>query len=356
LVRVGDVSAAAFAALTIVITLGAWMLHGAEPADAAARASAPGLSVFGTIHPPLLNYGNDGPQDDLPRARLASLESGDDPAAAARATDASSHATSAIFFDARFSAGGAPSRSSLSFEERFARATNASAPLPADTASVADPPAPKAAAETPRVAATVPAPRNGRRSVAAQGDAKQPPAQYRLASLGDTSVTTAYAPVDAAVDSNPLAGDLSHTAIYDISAHTVYLPSGERLEAHSGLGGYMDDTRSVHLKSRGPTPPNVYELSLRESLFHVVQAIRLTPVDGSKMYGRDGILAHPFMLGPEGQSNGCVSLKDYPAFLKAYRRGEITRIVVVEQLDGAPNSHTAADWFADKLKKIFGPS
>jgi hypothetical protein len=118
----------------------------------------------------------------------------------------------------------------------------------------------------------------------------------------------------------------------------------------------MDDVRSVHLRSRGPMPPNVYELTLREAPFHGVQAIRLTAVDGSKMYGRDGILVHPFMLGPEGASNGCVSVKDYPAFLKAYQRGEITRLVVVEQLDDPPGGRTAADWFSSAWKRIFGPS
>jgi hypothetical protein len=153
-----------------------------------------------------------------------------------------------------------------------------------------------------------------------------------------------------------LSGDSSHTAIYDISAQTVYLPNGKRLEAHSGLGEYMDDVRSVPLRARGPTPPNVYELKLRESPFHGVQAIRLNPVDGSKMYGRDGILAHPFMLGPNGQSNGCVSVKDYPAFLNAYLRGEITQLVVVERLDDPPSARTAADWFSNMLKEIFGRS
>jgi hypothetical protein len=162
-------------------------------------------------------------------------------------------------------------------------------------------------------------------------------------------------PQDAAL-SNPVSGDTRYTAIYDISAHKIYLPNGERLEAHSGLGEYIDDVRFVHLRSRGPTPPNVYELKLRESPFHGVQAIRLNPLDGGKMYGRDGILAHPFMLGPNGQSNGCVSLKDYPAFLNAYLRGEITRLVVVQRLDDAPNARTAEDWFSNTLKGIFGRS
>jgi hypothetical protein len=126
------------------------------------------------------------------------------------------------------------------------------------------------------------------------------------------------------------------TAIYDITAQVVYLPSGERLEAHSGLGDFMDDPRYVHRKMRGATPPNTYKLTLRESLFHGVQAIRLTPVDEGNMFNRDGILAHSYMLGPSGQSNGCVSFKDYPKFLRAYLRGEIDRIVVVSRLTKPP--------------------
>ncbi len=54
------------------------------------------------------------------------------------------------------------------------------------------------------------------------------------------------------------------------------------------------------------------------------------------MFGRAGILAHTYMLGPNGQSNGCVSLKDYPKFLAAFNRGEIERIVVVSKLDRPP--------------------
>jgi hypothetical protein len=131
----------------------------------------------------------------------------------------------------------------------------------------------------------------------------------------------------------------SHTAIYDIAAHMVYLPNGEKLEAHSGLGGRLDDPRYVAEKARGPTPPNVYALTLREELFHGVRAIRLNPVNDSKMYGRDGILAHTYMLGPSGQSFGCVSFKDYPQFLKAFLRGEIDRLVVVPHLETRTSSN-----------------
>jgi hypothetical protein len=129
----------------------------------------------------------------------------------------------------------------------------------------------------------------------------------------------------------------AHTAVYDIERHVVYLPNGEKLEAHSGMGKLLDDVRYVKEKDRGPTPPNVYRLTLRESLFHGVQAVRLNPADGAKMYGREGMLAHPYMLGPDGQSNGCVSVQDYPKFLEAFLRGEIDRLIVVPRLEGTPS-------------------
>ena len=111
----------------------------------------------------------------------------------------------------------------------------------------------------------------------------------------------------------------------------VYLPNGQKLEAHSGLGDMMDDPRYINKRMRGATPPNTYQLTLRQPLFHGVQAIRLNPVDEGKMFGRDGILAHTYMLGPNGQSNGCVSFRDYPKFLRAFLKGEIDRIVVVSR-------------------------
>ena len=122
------------------------------------------------------------------------------------------------------------------------------------------------------------------------------------------------------------------TAIYDISARTVYLPDGTRLEAHSGLGSALDDLRYVSERAVGPTPPHLYQLTMRESLFHGVQALRLTPVGDGGVYGRAGLLAHPYMLGPNGDSNGCVSVKDYEAFLRAYQAGQITKLAVVSRL------------------------
>jgi hypothetical protein len=120
------------------------------------------------------------------------------------------------------------------------------------------------------------------------------------------------------------------TAVYDISARRVYMPNGETLEAHSGLGTALDDPRAVQVRMRGPTPPHVYDLTEREQLFHGVRALRLNPVGGSgAIFGRAGLLAHTFMLGPNGDSNGCVSFRDYDRFLQAYLRGEVKRLVVV---------------------------
>lgn len=123
------------------------------------------------------------------------------------------------------------------------------------------------------------------------------------------------------------------TAVYDITARKVYLPDGTELEAHSGLGKKMDDPRHVNVKMHGATPPHVYDLTMREALFHGVEAIRMTPVGGSgRIHGRAGILAHSYMLGPRGDSNGCVSFKDYNAFLQAFKKGTVKRMVVVARL------------------------
>ena len=150
----------------------------------------------------------------------------------------------------------------------------------------------------------------------------------------------AYASADAGVQSDGRdSADNSPrydrmTAVYDISAHMVYMPDGTKLEAHSGLGSMLDDPRHVRERMRGPTPPHIYDLAMREQLFHGVAALRLKPVGGEEaIYGRSGLLAHTYMLGPNGDSNGCVSFKNYNAFLRAYKDQQVKRLVVVAHLD-----------------------
>jgi Protein of unknown function (DUF2778) len=304
----------------------------ADPADTGPRG--PGVSVFGTIHPDLLRLAaplGSGPRYD--RVRVAGLEPqfrsdappvglgmlADTSASACRA--ASPNATleerfaalndGPVSFDQRFaSTDDCPS----SFDESLASAMQALASslrLPTDQ-------------DVPSVRADAPA-----KSIVAK--ARVRPAQPRR--------------------EVPALDDDGRVAIYDITARTVYLPSGRRLEAHSGLGEYMDNPRYQHLRMRGVTPPNVYKLTMRERLFHGVRAIRLNPVDEGRMHGRAGILAHTYMLGANGQSNGCLSFNNYPEFLNAYLRGEITHIAVVERLESPPG-RLAAGSLPDSVKDL----
>ncbi len=98
-------------------------------------------------------------------------------------------------------------------------------------------------------------------------------------------------------EQNPMLGGSApydrETAVYVITAKTVYLPDGTQLEAHSGLGSKMDDPRFSHVRMQGVTPPHIYTLKPREALFHGVPALRLNPIGGEdKIFGRDGLLAH----------------------------------------------------------------
>ncbi|MGY3452934.1 DUF2778 domain-containing protein [Bradyrhizobium sp. USDA 4353] len=130
------------------------------------------------------------------------------------------------------------------------------------------------------------------------------------------------------------------TAVYDIKAKMVYLPSGIGLEAHSGMGNLRDDPEHVNQRMVGATPPATYELKPREKPFHGVRALRMNVVEGTAL-GRVGLLTHPYMLGPEGDSNGCVSIKNYDRFLKAYDDGEFNRLVVVVGLEAGTPTRTA---------------
>jgi len=153
----------------------------------------------------------------------------------------------------------------------------------------------------------------------------------------DTSVTGGLGSSLGQSQNPALGGSAPYdrsTAVYDISAHMVYLPDGTKLEAHSGLGNMLDDPRHVNVRMHGATPPHLYELTPRESLFHGVPALRLNPVGGEDaIFGRSGLLAHTYMLGPNGDSNGCVSFKDYNAFLNAYHNQGIKRLAVVARVE-----------------------
>ena len=163
------------------------------------------------------------------------------------------------------------------------------------------------------------------------------PARLTLASL---------APNGGLFNNGPDLATLGYdslTAVYDISARTVYMPNGVKLEAHSGMGALMDDPRYVSERDVGPTPPNVYDLKPRERPFHGVKALRMIPQDENATLGRDGLLTHSYLLGPNGDSNGCVSFKNYDKFLTAFQNGEVKRLVVVTSLSETASASRKPD-------------
>ncbi|WP_210259945.1 DUF2778 domain-containing protein [Martelella sp. HB161492] len=131
---------------------------------------------------------------------------------------------------------------------------------------------------------------------------------------------------------NAVPETTTKVAVYDISTAKVYMPDGTVLEAHSGRGKYRDNPDYTHLKMAGAVPAATYKLTLRESLFHGVQALRMTSVDGTDPLGRTGLLAHTYMLSTPGDSHGCLVFKNYNKFLEAFRKNEVDYIVAVPSL------------------------
>lgn len=153
-------------------------------------------------------------------------------------------------------------------------------------------------------------------------------ALQKFSDMMKAKMTVASLGLGRAPDLSALGYD-NETAVYDITAHAVYLPNGTVFEAHSGMGNLRDDPDHVNMRMVGATPPAMYSLKPREASFHGVAALRMTPADGSDINGRSGLLVHSFMLGPNGDSNGCVSIRDFDRFRKAYDDGQFTHLAVV---------------------------
>jgi hypothetical protein len=305
----------------------------AGPAAVDAGLGGPSLSVFGTIHPDIFRLRapiGSGLADT--GIRVASLETpGSDapPVGLDMLADPAAAACQSAAFDDR----------PASFDKRFTAVDDC--PVAVDE---------KFGSAMQKVALNL-------RPADQETDAADHPAEQLAKAKPMASLTKSHLrPGHAHKDVAPLAEDDGHTAIYDISAHIVYLPDGKRLEAHSGLGELMDNPKHVRVKMRGPTPTNLYRLTMRERVFHGVRALRLNPVNEARMHGRDGILAHTYMLGSKGASNGCVSFKNYPEFLDAFLKGEVTRLVVVEKLANPPGEKLATGWLPDEAKQMIQAS
>jgi hypothetical protein len=153
-------------------------------------------------------------------------------------------------------------------------------------------------------------------------------ALQKFSDMMKAKMTVASLGLGRAPDLTALGYD-NETAVYDITAHAVYLPNGTVFEAHSGMGNLRDDPDHVNMRMVGATPPAMYSLKPREASFHGVAALRMTPAEGSDIGGRSGLLVHSYMLGPNGDSNGCISIRDFDRFRKAYDDGQFTHLAVV---------------------------
>jgi hypothetical protein len=331
-------------ALAGIVLASAWTawtyLSGSNEYAAASLAERPALPVDNAVHPSVVATAY---------ARLSTALQNQARRAAAITTN------EIALFDSRFSLGYPPGTFALA-----ATVTKGDREQPLVTASLADtginPTAPeeapsaqpsmrervmaKAAAATKALRAQIRA-ATVRENAQAYAAANTAPSDDHAPTIFERlfgkprPVTLAYASPEDGVanDGASVGARYDHfTAVYDISAHTVYMPDGTQLEAHSGLGPQLDDPRYVHERMHGPTPPTLYDLKLREAPFHGVQAIRLIPVEEGGALGRTGLLAHTYMLGPKGDSNGCVSFRDYNAFLHAYLGQKIKRLAVVTHL------------------------
>jgi hypothetical protein len=340
------------AALACIALACGWTLY--------ANVSAGSLELITASLPPAASVHSPVPADriaaayealrELPEQRAAQATNEARLTVKARAEDPAARARTALLYGPRFL--GPQPGTFRPLMEPAQDAPREVAALPAQAEPLPLPPALQVAALVP-----MPAPRpaelrqlqatNPSRREVAQANAvatlepKKPSIFERLFGRpAPAGLQLAFAAPVGGVTSDGQSLTLGHlpqydqsTAVYDISAHMVYMPDGTKLEAHSGLGSMLDDPRYADRRMRGVTPPHTYDLSLRESLFHGVEAIRLNPIGGEeKVYGRSGLLAHTYMLGPNGDSNGCVSFRNYAAFLRAYKSGQIKRLVVVAKL------------------------
>lgn len=303
------------AALVLGVLAGAWILH-RLPAAAPLVAPAAAPKFAADVHGLLFDPGFAGGSGRFSLARLPPQAFGLPPVPPIR--------VAAIPSPGEAEPIARPTAAALG------ETAPAPTPRPAEFALPAQPPAGvRRLAQNSKGAPAAAAPpddRNFFQKLFGVGGPSGPPLAYAAAEDGVSSVPRSEA-------SGPSARWDRWTAVYDVSAHTVYLPDGTRLEAHSGLGNRIDDPDHVDERNRGATPPHVYALEAREQLFHGVQALRLNPIGGAgDIFGRAGLLAHSYMLGPNGDSNGCVSFRNYDAFLQAFQSGQVKRLAVVARL------------------------
>ncbi len=112
------------------------------------------------------------------------------------------------------------------------------------------------------------------------------------------------------------------TAVYDLMAHTVFLPDGSRLEAHSGLGP-LGTIPPMSWKRTGARRRrmNMNSRCARACSTACRRCGSIPSAGRMRSMAAPGCSPTPTCWGPDGDSNGCVSFKNYDAFLAAFQSG-----------------------------------
>ncbi|MDR3474764.1 MAG: DUF2778 domain-containing protein [Devosia sp.] len=330
-------------ALVACATAGLYVLRGVEFADSAAPGGVPPDLVTARsatkASRPLPTNAERFLRDSLLLTRRC-------PAGCAEITAEISQAKQLGRFDPSTAKAGVSMLAGLPLQQGFAaripaHSYPAAGSGAAGFAVTATPVAPVPVRISPSVVVPLPAPAvsAGTALLPAPGPNRQPEKAPALAAPDEPLLGNAEAPAIPArrLASTPIIGRNDGVAVYDISAATVYMPDGARLEAHSGLGSMVDNPHYVDRRNIGPTPPGTYNLQALDNLFFGVEALRMVPTNGVNTFGRDGFLTHTYLLrGRPGQSNGCVVFPNYARFLDAYKRGHVKRLVVVASLKASP--------------------
>ncbi len=176
-------------------------------------------------------------------------------------------------------------------------------------------------------------------TIAAEAEAElAPPARAKPAKR----TLLAYAKPDVSMDEDeddapiarPLFGRSKGVAVYDISAGVVYMPNGEKLEAHSGNRRHARQPEICACADEGPDAARHLQGHHARIPLPRRGSRAPDPVDGIAPHGRVGLLAHSYLLRKRGDSHGCVAFANYPKFLAAFKRGEIKQMVIVTSMKG----------------------
>lgn len=153
----------------------------------------------------------------------------------------------------------------------------------------------------------------------------------RSASAGCQALLAAFPRRSAKIPmlGGSLPGD-RQTAVYDISAHTVYLPDGTRPEAHPARPKLDDRACCVRRDDWKVTPPHIYESRRRAKRCSMACSRLVAHAIGGedKIFGCRPPRITTYMLGSNGDPMAVCRSRITAAVFNAYRNHGIRRLAV----------------------------